>query len=84
VGGPEGEHSRLADAPSFWRRPSRPRHACGGTRLTAVFVSPDRVKLVGTRVSTSLIDSLTVGGDGLLAAAPDSPFGAQPMGIVVT
>jgi hypothetical protein len=50
-----------------------------------VFVSPDRIKLVGTRASTSsLIDSLTVGGDGLLTAVPDSPFGAQPMGIVVT
>jgi hypothetical protein len=35
-------------------------------------------------VSTSLIDSFTVGADGLLTAAPDSPFGAQPMGIVVT
>jgi hypothetical protein len=31
-------------------------------------------------VSTSLIDSFTVGADGLLTAAPDSPFAAQGVG----
>jgi 6-phosphogluconolactonase len=51
-----------------------------GTRLTDVFFSPDGSKLVGTRVSTSLIDSFTVGADGLLTAAPDSPFAAQGVG----
>jgi hypothetical protein len=86
AGGSEGEHSRVADAPAFGvaRYGRGPVTFADGTRLTAVFVSPDRIKLVGTRASTSLIDSLTVGGDGLLTAAPDSPFGVQPIGIVVT
>jgi hypothetical protein len=48
--------------------------------LTDVFFSPDGRKLVGTRASTSLIDSFTVGTDGLLTAAPDSPFPAQGVG----
>lgn len=51
-----------------------------GTRLTDVFFSPDGSKLVGTRVSTSLIDSFTVGADGLLTAAPGSPFAAEGIG----
>jgi hypothetical protein len=51
-----------------------------GTRLTDVFFSPDGSKLVGTRVSASLIDSFTVCADGLLTAAPGSPFAAQGVG----
>jgi 6-phosphogluconolactonase len=51
-----------------------------GTRLTDVFFSPEGSKLVGTRVSTSLIDSFTVGADGLLTEAPGSPFAAQGVG----
>jgi len=37
-------------------------------------------KLVGTEVGTSQIDSFTVGSDGLLTAAPGSPFPAQGLG----
>ena len=37
-------------------------------------------KLVGTEVGTSEIDSFTVGFDGLLTAAPGSPFPAQGAG----
>lgn len=37
-------------------------------------------KLVGTRVGSSLIDSFTVGADGLLTAAPESPIPAQGLG----
>jgi 6-phosphogluconolactonase len=37
-------------------------------------------KLVGTEVGTSMIDSFTVGFDGLLTAAPRSPFPAQGLG----
>ena len=37
-------------------------------------------KLVGTEVGTSVIDSFTVGSDGRLTAAPDSPFPAQGLG----
>jgi 6-phosphogluconolactonase len=37
-------------------------------------------KLAGTEVGTSLIDSFTVGFDGLLTAAPGSPFTAQGAG----
>jgi len=36
--------------------------------------------LVGVRVATSLIDSFTVGNDGLLTAATGSPFAAQGPG----
>jgi hypothetical protein len=45
-----------------------------------VLFSPDGGKLIGTRVATSLIDSFTVGGDGLLTAAPGSPSTAQGLG----
>jgi 6-phosphogluconolactonase (cycloisomerase 2 family) len=37
-------------------------------------------KLVGTEVGLSQIDSFTVGHDGLLTAAPGSPFAAQGAG----
>jgi 6-phosphogluconolactonase len=37
-------------------------------------------KLVGTEVGTSVIDSFTVGFDGLLTTAPGSPFTAQGLG----
>ncbi len=45
-----------------------------------VLFSGDGSKLVGTRVNTSLIDSFTVGADGLLTAASASPFVAQGLG----
>jgi len=45
-----------------------------------VLFNGDGTKLVGTRVGTSLIDSFTVGTDGLLTAAPGSPFAAQGVG----
>ena len=45
-----------------------------------VLFSPDGSKLVGTRVATSLIDSLTVGRNGLLTAASASPFPAGRIG----
>ncbi len=45
-----------------------------------VLFSPDGRKLVGTRVATSLIDSFTVDSDGLLTAAPGSPFAAGRIG----
>jgi hypothetical protein len=38
------------------------------------------IKLVGTEVGTSLIDSFTVGSGGRLTAAPGSPFTAQGLG----
>jgi 6-phosphogluconolactonase (cycloisomerase 2 family) len=45
-----------------------------------VLFNGDGTKLVGTQVGTSLIDSFTVGPDGLLTAAPGSPFAAQGPG----
>ena len=45
-----------------------------------VLFSPDGSKLVGTRVGTSLIDSFTVSGNGLLTVAPGSPLTAQGLG----
>ena len=48
-----------------------------GSQPGDVLFSGDRTKLVGTRVGTSLIDSFTVGTDGLLTAAPGSPFEHQ-------
>ena len=51
-----------------------------GSQPGDVLFSPDGRKLVGTRVETSLIDSFTVGGHGLLTAAAGSPFAAQGEG----
>jgi 6-phosphogluconolactonase len=51
-----------------------------GSQPGDVLFSPDGSKLVGTRVATSLIDSFTVDGNGLLTAAPGSPFAAQGAG----
>jgi 6-phosphogluconolactonase (cycloisomerase 2 family) len=51
-----------------------------GSQPGDVLFSPNGSKLVGTRVETSLIDSFTVGRDGLLTAAPGSPFAAQGLG----
>jgi 6-phosphogluconolactonase len=45
-----------------------------------VLFNADGSKLAGTRVGTSQIDSFTVGPDGLLSAAPGSPFPAQGLG----
>jgi 6-phosphogluconolactonase len=45
-----------------------------------VLFSPDGSTLVGTRVATSLIDSFTVGRNGLLTAAPGSPILAGRLG----
>jgi len=45
-----------------------------------VFFNGDGSRLVGTRVGTSLIDSFVVGSDGLLTAAPGSPFAAEGVG----
>lgn len=51
-----------------------------GAQPGDVLFSPDGSKLVGTRVGSSLIDSFTVGADGLLRAAAGSPFPAQGLG----
>jgi 6-phosphogluconolactonase len=51
-----------------------------GSQPGDVLFNGDGTKLVGTRVNTSLIDSFTVDGDGLLNAAPGSPFAAQGLG----
>jgi 6-phosphogluconolactonase len=48
-----------------------------GSQPGDVLFSSDGAKFVGTRVGTSEIDSFTVGSDGLLTAAPGSPFGHQ-------
>jgi len=51
-----------------------------GSQPGDVLFNGDGTKLVGTRIGTSLIDSFTVGGGGLLTAAPGSPFSAQGLG----
>jgi 6-phosphogluconolactonase len=51
-----------------------------GSQPGDVLFNGDGTRLVGARVATSLIDSFTVGADGLLAAAPGSPFPAQGQG----
>jgi len=51
-----------------------------GSQPGDVVFNGDGRKLVGTRVGTSQIDSFTVGEDGLLTAAPGSPFAAQGLG----
>ena len=45
-----------------------------------VLFNGDGTRLVGVRVGTSLIDSFVVGENGLLTAAPGSPFAAQGFG----
>ena len=49
-----------------------------GSQPGDVLFNRDGTKLVGTRVSSSLIDSFTVGPNGRLTTAPGSPFAAQP------
>ena len=51
-----------------------------GSAQADVLFNGTGTKLVGTRVGSSLIDSFTVGRDGLLTAAPDSPIAAQGLG----
>lgn len=48
-----------------------------GSQPGDVLFSGDGTRLVGARVGTSQIDSFTVGADGLLTAAPGSPFEHQ-------
>ena len=53
-----------------------------GSAQADVLFNGTGTKLVGTRVGSSLIDSFTVGRDGLLTAAPDSPIrrsGSRPV-----
>jgi 6-phosphogluconolactonase len=45
-----------------------------------VLFNQNGTKLVGTEVGPSAIDSFTVGRNGLLTAAPDSPLAAQGLG----
>jgi 6-phosphogluconolactonase (cycloisomerase 2 family) len=51
-----------------------------GSQPGDVLFNSDGTNLAGTRVGTSLIDSFRVLPDGLLAAAPGSPFPAQGPG----
>jgi 6-phosphogluconolactonase len=51
-----------------------------GSQPGDVLFNGDGTKLVGARVASSLIDSFTVASDGLLTAAPGSPFAAQGLG----
>lgn len=51
-----------------------------GSQPGDVLFNGDGSKLAGTRIGTSQIDSFTVGDDGLLSAAPGSPFPAQGLG----
>ena len=51
-----------------------------GAQPGDVLFNGDGQKLVGTEVGSSEIDSFTVGHDGLLTAAPGSPFPAQGAG----
>ena len=51
-----------------------------GSQPGDVLFNGDGTKVAGTRVGTSQIDSFTIGSDGLLTAAPGSPFAAQGLG----
>src|SRR2546429_1497618 len=51
-----------------------------GSGLGDVLFNGDGTRLVGLRVTTSLIDSFAVGTSGLLTAAAGSPFAAQGPG----
>jgi hypothetical protein len=65
----------------------RPRPLAGSTvplpddaQPADVLFNPIGSNLVGVRVNSSQIDSFSVGPDGRLATAPDSPFAAQAAG----
>jgi 6-phosphogluconolactonase len=45
-----------------------------------ILFNGDGSRLIGAEVGTSVIDSFVVGGNGLLTAAPGSPFAAQGPG----
>jgi 6-phosphogluconolactonase len=72
----------------FWLSPFGQLQAIPGSTVSLppgsqpgdVLFNGDGTKLVGTRVATSMIDSFTVGWNGLLNAAPGSPFAAQGVG----
>jgi 6-phosphogluconolactonase len=51
-----------------------------GSQPGDVLFNSTGTSLAGTRVGSSLIDSFVVGRDGLLSAAPGSPFPAQGVG----
>jgi 6-phosphogluconolactonase len=51
-----------------------------GSQPGDVLFNSTGTNLVGTRIGSSLVDSFRVGADGLLTAAPDSPFLAQGPG----
>jgi 6-phosphogluconolactonase len=51
-----------------------------GSQPGDILFNGNGTKLVGASVATSVIDSFTVGNDGLLTAAPGSPFAAQGLG----
>lgn len=51
-----------------------------GSAVGDVFFNSTGDRLVGTRDTTSLIDSFVVRPDGRLVAAPGSPFAAQSLG----
>ena len=51
-----------------------------GSDTGDVLFNSTGTNLLGVRVTTSLIDSFAVGRDGLLEAAPGSPFAAQGAG----
>ncbi len=51
-----------------------------GSQLGDVLFNSTGTSVVGTRVATSLVDSFNVGRNGLLYAAPGSPYAAQGPG----
>jgi 6-phosphogluconolactonase len=51
-----------------------------GSTLGDVLFNSTGTKLVGTEVTSSAIDSFTVGRDGRLQAAPGSPYAGQGLG----
>jgi 6-phosphogluconolactonase len=51
-----------------------------GSAPADVLFNGTGTKLVGTEVGTSVIDSFTVGQEGLLTAAPNNPIAAQGLG----
>ena len=90
-GRPRLRRERRTGASNYTGFRSTPAATCGqspdstvalpdGSQPGDVLFNGDGTQLVGTRVGTSLIDSFTVGADGLLTAAPGSPFAAQGLG----
>jgi 6-phosphogluconolactonase len=68
---------RLGFGGHLWPMPGSTYVLPNDSKPGQVLFNRDGTKLAGTRIASSQIDSFTVGWDGRLTPAPDSPYDAQ-------